>query len=195
MAKIKRKVRRATAPPTVVEAAVTSTVEEAATTAESTPAARTHGQFQDPLAVVTPETIPYKFWREWWRARDRGDFAFIYELSAEGSPLREHFGAAAEFPEVCRRKIRPVIGVVPGDLKKIRLHGEREAYFVSAIGLKARERRDYDAERWFLLQTDAGWRVHQIDRITVSKQRDPSTLTLGDFPPVTFPSGVDPANA
>lgn len=191
MAKIKRKKRRA-APPAVAQAATTPATEAPAPKATS--AARTRGQYQDVSAVIKADMIPYLFWREWWKAKDRGDFEFLHELSAEGSPLREHFGSAEEFPEVCRRKLRPVLGTTEGELRKIRLHGENEAYIVHAIDLRARERRNYDAERWFLLRGDNGWRVHQIDQITVPKEREPSTLTLADFPEVSFPSGVAPVN-
>lgn len=197
MAKIKRKKRRA-APPESARAqeATAQTDAPVDTAAEEAPAkaGRTSGQFQDVEAVIEADMIPYLVWREWWKARDRGDFDFLYELSAPDSPLREHFGPADEFGEVCRRKMRPVLGTTEGQLFRIRLHGEDEAYVVQAIDLKARERRDYDAERWFMLRGDGGWRVHQIDRITLPKDRAPNTLTLDDFPDVTFPPGVAPAN-
>ncbi len=198
MANLKRKKRRATPPPAaqalIAERAAAAAA--AAAPAEDAPQApRRRGQFQDVAAVIKPGMIAYLFWREWWKARNRGDFQFIYDLSAAGSPLREHFGDRDEFSDVCRRKIRPVLGLTEGELRKVRLHSEDECYIVHCIDLNARERRDYDAERWFMLRDELlGWRVHDVARITVSKERDPGTLTLADFPDVTFPEGIKPAN-
>lgn len=190
MAKIKRKKRRAT-PPAVAQERASQDAPAAAAPAERP---RTRGQFQDVGAVIKTGMIPYLFYREWWKAKARGDFHFIFDLSAPDSPLRAHFGDREEFYDVCRRKIRPVLGINDGELRKVRLHSDDEAYLVHCIDLDARERRDYDAERWFMLRGEFGWRVHAIDRITVSKDRAPNTLTLDDFPAVEFPAGVTPAN-
>lgn len=191
MAKVKRKKRRAQAP--AIARSEPTPAEAPAEAPATTDKPRTSGQFQDIGAVVKPDMIAYHFWREWWKAKTRGDFEFIFEASAEGSTLRDAFGPRDEFPETCRRKLRPIDGLVEGELRRIRLHGEDEAYLINAIGLSARERRSYTAERWFMLRGEAGWRVHQIDSITVSKERPPAELTLGDFPDVVFPEGVTPA--
>ena len=193
MAKIKRKKRRAQAPEIVQQAAAPLQSESDAPSPTSGEKPRTTGQFQDVAAVVEPEMIAYHFWCEWWKAKDRGDFEFIFELSAEDSLLREAFGLRDDFAEVCRRKLRPVPGLNEGELRRIRLHGDSEAYLINAVGLKARERRSYGAERWFMLRGEAGWRVHQIDEITVPKDREPSDLALADFPDVSFPAGISPA--
>lgn len=195
MSQKKRKKRRATPP----EAAQRRAAMRAATAPvqdEPKEKPRRSGQFQDVTAVVKPDMIAYKFYREWWKARSRGDFEFIYELSAEGSALREHFGDKASFYDVCRRKIRPVFGTTEGEVRKIRLHTEDEGYLFHCIDLDARERREYDVERWFMIRDPKiGWRVHAIDRITVSKDKAPNTLTLEDFPELTYPEGFTPANA
>ena len=191
MAKVKRKKRRAQAPVIAQQAAAEQA--ESTTPEPTQDKPRTSGQFQDVAAVITDDMIAYHFWREWWKAKERGDFEFIFELSAEGSSLREAFGDRSDFSEACRRKLRPVPGISEGELRRIRLHGESEAYLINAIGLKARERRSYTAERWFMIRGEAGWRVHQIDEISVPKEREPSDLTLADFPEVSFPEGVAPA--
>ena len=190
MAKVKRKKRRAQAPE-ITQQAPPAEAEVAAEPEPEKP--RTKGQFQDIDAVVTSDMIAYHFWREWWKAKSRGDFDFIFTLSAEGSALREAFGPRDDFSEACRRKLRPVPGLGEGELRLIRLHGDSEAYLINAVGLKARERRTYSAERWFMLRGESGWRVHQIDEITVAKDREPPDLTLADFPEVSFPAGVTPA--
>lgn len=191
MAKVKRKKRRAQAPEIAQSAQAAAPVETEVAPEPSAP--RRSGQFQDVEAVIKTDMLAYFFWREWWKARDRGDFDFVFGLSAEGSSLRESFGPRDEFPETCRRRLRPVLGLTEGELRLIRLHGDSEAYLVNAIGLKERERRSYTAERWFLLRDEKGWRVHQIDEITVTKDKSPSDLTLGDFPDVTYPDGVTAA--
>ncbi len=192
MAKVKRKKRRAKAPE-IAHAAAAEAAPAPDEVAPQEAAPRRTGQFQDVDAVVKPDMLAYFFWREWWKARDRGDFDFMFELSAEGSSLRESFGPREDFSETCRRKLRDVLGLTEGELRLIRLHGDSEAYLINAVGLKERERRSYTAERWFMLRGEAGWRVHQIDAITVPKDKQPSELALSDFPDVVFPDGVTPA--
>ena len=141
----------------------------AAEPAESAPAKpSTSGQLQDPDTVIEPGMIAYLFMKEWWRARQRGDFDFMYALTTDDGPLREHFGDRDAFPEVCRRKMRPVVGVDVGELCRVRLNGSHEAHVIQAYGERERERRKYDLQRALLL-TDKGWRVHQVDAISVDR--------------------------
>jgi hypothetical protein len=185
MSKKKLKVRRASPPPAALAAAESSRQAPAAPEAatQRAPSGR-KGQFQDPDAVLEPDGVPYFLWREWWRAIERGDFPFIFALAKDASALRDAFGPEDEFAETCRRKLRPIPGTERGDLKRIRLHSEDEAYFFSVIDFRARERRDYDVERWCLVRGPGGWRVTQIDRATFPKTRDPATVSLDDFPAV-----------
>ncbi|MCB9531035.1 MAG: hypothetical protein H6698_01295 [Myxococcales bacterium] len=163
--------------------------------AQITKPASVSARHLDPGARIKSDTIVYRVWKEWWMAKERGDYEFIYGLTAPGSAARAEFGPAADFPTVCQRKLRRVLGVEQGDLRRIRFHSDDEAYLIHAIGLRARERRDYDAERWCLLRSERGWRVHQVDRITVTKDRQPEVLTMADFPafaaaPVTAPASA-----
>lgn len=147
----------------------------------------TQGQFQDPDAVIQPDMIPYLFMKEWWRAKQRGDFDFMYALTTEDGPLREHFGDREAFPEVCRRKMRPVTGIEVGELCRIRLNGTHEAHVLQAYGERERERRSYEVQRTLLLNTDNGWRVHQVDEINVEKGTASTDVQLDAFDAVTLP--------
>ncbi len=189
------KIKKKRTPPAAARAATIRAEAAAAETesaetepAEAPAAAKSRGgQYQDVDDVIVPDMMAYAFWKEWWRARDRGDFPFLFQLSAEGSALREHFGPTDVFAEVCRRKMRRVRGMEQGNLIRMRFHADDEVYFFQAIDLRARERRDYDLERWFVVRGEQGWRVHAIDVITVPKERPPTELGLDDFPPTALP--------
>ena len=160
----------------------------AAEPAESAPAKpSTSGQFQDPDTVIEPGMIAYLFMKEWWRARQRGDFDFMYALTTDDGPLREHFGDREAFPEVCRRKMRPVVGVDVGELCRVRLNGSHEAHVIQAYGERERERRKYDLQRALLLNTDKGWRVHQVDAISVDRGTPSTDVQVDAFPEVSLP--------
>jgi hypothetical protein len=146
------------------------------------------GQFQDPAVVIDPSMSAYLFIKEWWRARERGDFDFLYALTTEDGALREHFGAREEFPEVCRRKMRPVKGIEVGELVRIRFNGPDEAHVVQVFGTDERGARKYQAERLLFLATDSGWRVHQADVADVSRDVPINQVQVDIFDAVELPS-------
>lgn len=138
--------------------------------------------------LIRPDTIAYLAWKEWNRARERADFPFLWQMSTEDGPLREAFGPLVEFPDVCRRKLRPIAGIHEAELRKIRLNGPSEAHILQVYGHKERERRDYTAERWVMLRTRTGWRLHQIDAIRMLRtEKEFTALGFEDFAAVTLP--------
>ena len=152
-------------------------------------APRPSSQFKDYDAVIRPDMIAYHYWREWFRARDRNDWDFMYEMSAEGSPLREQLGPRDAFPEACRRRQPFVPGLRDGELRRIRLEGPDEAHLIRVSGLDDRSRRTLDAERWLTLRSVDGWRVHQVDEISIPRDQLVDGLTLDLFPATTRPEG------
>lgn len=182
----KRKRRKREVPASIraLQEQNTTTADEPAPKRE---APRTRGQFQDAEAVIKADMRAYDFIKEWWKARQRGDFAFIYELSTADGPLREHFGDPEEFPEVCRRKMRPVRGIEVGELRRIRFEGADEAYVFQVQGHDERERRTYVAERFRLLQTEKGWRVHEVDRVELEKDVPVTEVGMDHFGAAELP--------
>jgi len=128
----------------------------------------------NPRDQIPPDAIAYKLWVAWWLARARGDYMFLYDLTSDGSQAREHFGPRETFTETCSRKLRRVHGTEPGQLVKILLRGPDHAEIFQALDLKARERREYDLERWTLHRAEAGWEIHRIDRTTVTRDIAPT---------------------
>jgi hypothetical protein len=159
---------------------------EEAPAAPAKPANR--GQFQSVEAVIAPDMRAYDFMREWWKARQRGDYDFMFALSTEDGPLREHFGDREAFPEVCKRKMRPVSGIEVGELRRIRFEGADEAHVFQVYGHTERENRKYTAERLLLLATDAGWRIHAVDQVELERSIPVTDVGATHFGPVTLPA-------
>ncbi len=86
-------------------------VADAAESPEAVSGRRGRSQFKQVASVIKPDMIPYLFWKEWVRALERNDYLFIWDMTAEGSDIREQFGPRDEFAETCRRKLRPLPGM------------------------------------------------------------------------------------
>jgi hypothetical protein len=189
----KRKKRRRDVPEAVralqeAKQADTAVAESPAPASPAAPAKPgNRGQFQSVEAVISPSMRAYDFMREWWKARQRGDYDFMYALSTEDGPLRAHFGDREAFPEVCKRKVRPVSGIEVGELRRIRFEGADEAHVFQVYGHTERENRKYTAERLLLLATDAGWRVHAVDSVELERSIPVADVGAGHFGSVDLP--------
>lgn len=150
------------------------------------PARRSRGQFWNVEDVIRPDMIPYLFWKEWSRARDRGDFPFLFRLVADEGPARELWGSDLEaFQEACRRSRSAIPGLAPAELFRIRLEGKDIAHLIQCRRHDERGTAQYEAERMLLLRSpEAGWRVQRIDRIEVAKETEPGAVRIEDFPDV-----------
>lgn len=139
-------------------------------------------QFLDAASILKPEMIPYLFWSEWKKALDRGDFHFMWDMSAEGSNAQKLFGKKEDFFAVCQKKLRPLPGLHNAMLQKIRLNGTDEAHIIQIVGHNDRSRDNYIAERWYLLRSKIGWRIHQVDTISLPFPFQPKTISVDLFP-------------
>lgn len=180
----KKRRRRAPRRPEHIPVHETKAAAPAAPQTEAPTQTGPRSQFKKVSDLIEPDMIAYLFWREWRRALDRQDWPFLFALSAEGSPLREAFGDEAEFPEVCRRKLRPIPGIRDAELRRIRLNGADEAHIVCVYDHRERSQRTFNAERWVMLRdADIGWRVHRIDEARFEKsERTFESIGLDDFP-------------
>ncbi|TVR03108.1 MAG: hypothetical protein EA398_06230 [Deltaproteobacteria bacterium] len=150
---------------------------------------RQRGQYWKVDEAISPTMIPYLFWREWGKARDRGDYPFLFQLVADHGPAREHWGNDLDaFLEACRRGRSAIPGLAPADLFRIRLEGPAVAHLIQCRHHDERGATSFEAERFYMLRDEQkGWRVHQIDRIDVPREREPKSLRIEDFPPVGQP--------
>jgi len=155
--------------------------------ATGAPAQRKKTQFRAVGDVIRIDTIPYHFWKEWNRARERNDYLFMFDMTGKESPARAAFGERESFQDLCKRKLRPVPGLVEAELRKIRLEGENVAHVYSVRGYRERERRTYTVERWYLLRGPGGWRIHAIDEISRPKTTPLSPILVDEFPEVVHP--------
>lgn len=133
--------------------------------------------------------IAFHYWREWIRARDRNDWDFMYQMSAEGSPLRAQLGEREAFPELCRRRERSVPGLRDGELRKIRLDGPDVAQMFRVVGLDDRTVREVTIERWFMLRGADNWFVHAVDEIRKERTEAMTSIELDWFEAVQIPEG------
>ncbi len=131
--------------------------------------------------VCKPDMIAYHFWREWFRARDRSDYDFMYAMSGEGSALRQALGPRDEFGEACRRRRDGIPGLSDGDLWRIRLDGPDLARVIRTCGHDDRSRSTYTAERWAMRRDEAGWRITQVDEIVLPRSDGREAASLESF--------------
>jgi hypothetical protein len=152
-------------------------------------AAAGSSQFRNVNDVVSRSTIAYEAWRACARARERNDWPFVWDMSTADGPLRACCGPREEFPELCRRKLRPVAGITDAELRRIRLNGPDEAHLLQVHGHRERERRTYTAEHWVMLRGPNGWRVHAIDAKSFARdQREYTALVFEDFDAIELPA-------
>jgi len=145
-------------------------------------------QYKSVENVLSPDMIAYHYWREWFRARDRNDWAFMYHMSREDSPLRAQLGEEDSFAERCRRRDRAVPGLRPGDLQKIRLDGPDVAQVLRIVGLEDRTKKDVTVERWCMLRHEEGWSMHAVDEITRAREEVVESLDVAWFEPFVPPT-------
>lgn len=145
-------------------------------------------QYKSVENVLSPDMIAYHYWREWFRARDRNDWAFMYEMSGESSPLREQLGEEGTFAERCRRRDRAVPGLRSGDLQKIRLDGPDVAQVLRIVGLDDRTKKDVVIERWCMLRGANGWSMYAVDEISRPRDEVLAGVEIAWFEPLQPPA-------
>lgn len=144
------------------------------------------GQYKSIEDVITPDMIAYHYWREWFSARDRNDWSFMFDMTTDESPLREQLGDRDSFAERCRRRDRGVPGLRPGNLQKIRLDGPDVAQVLRVVGLDDRTRREIVIERWFMLRGVEGWNMVAVDEVTCPRDAD---IDISHFEAIEIPEG------
>lgn len=150
---------------------------------------QTSRQYKSVENVIKPDMIAYHYWREWFRARDRNDWPFMYEMSGEGSPLRERLGDLEGFPERCRRRDRSVPGLRPGNLQKIRLDGPDVAQVLRVVGMDDRARKEITVERYCMLREQDGWQMYAVDDVTRPRSEVEEGVDVGWFETFVVPEG------
>lgn len=159
---------------------------QAAPAPETAPASR---QYKSVENVLSPDMIAYHYWREWFRARDRNDWPFMYAMSGENSPLRAQLGEEETFGERCRRRDRAVPGLRPGDLQKIRLDGPDVAQVLRIVGLEDRTKKDITVERWCMLRGPEGWTMYAVDEVQRPRENVVENIDIAWFKPFSAPEG------
>lgn len=144
-------------------------------------------QYKSAENVLSPDMIAYHYWREWFRARDRNDWPFMYAMSGENSPLRKQLGEEETFSERCRRRDRSVPGLRPGDLQKIRLDGPDVAQVLRIVGLEDRTRKDITVERWCMLRAPEGWHMYAVDEVQRPREDVVENIDIAWFEPFKVP--------
>ncbi len=138
--------------------------------------------------AIGREDIAFTFHKQWNKALATGDYDLVWDLTAEGSAIREAFGARDEFPSVARRRLRPLDGVVAGEVERTRIIDHDEALLLVIHGPEARSRRPYTAERWYLVRGELGWRLHDIAAMTHPADKPVADILFEDFPNVSPPA-------
>lgn len=152
-------------------------------------AAKPSSQYKKLDDVCAPDMIAFHFWREWHRARERNDWAFMREMAGEDSPFLEKLGDEATFSERCRRRDDGTPGLRAGVLRRISLAGEDAAHMIEVVGADEYNARSYEVVRWYMLRGEGGWRLHDWHRAEVAPEELEAQLEVSAFPEVSQPDG------
>jgi len=129
-------------------------------------------QERDVSQVIGPRTIPYRFWKQWVRARQRGENKLLFQMLHEEGSFKEGFDTLDAFLEHARLHSLP--SGPEWRLEKIKLD-ESNAYLLSTRGLDDPGIRMADVELMHLKQTRDGWRLFDV---TVQRQRKERGVTV-----------------
>jgi hypothetical protein len=138
--------------------------------------------------AIGREDIAFTFHKQWNKAIATGDYDLLWDLTAEGSAIRESFGSRDEFPSVARRRLRPLDGIVAGEVERTRIVDHDEALLLVVHGTDSRTKRPYTAERWYMVRGELGWRLHDIATSSHAADAPVGDISFDEFPSVTPPS-------
>jgi hypothetical protein len=149
-----------------------------------------NSQFRSVEEVCEPDMIAFHFWREWHEAKDRNDYNFMFEMTREGSELREQLEPRDKFPEACRRRENRIPGLRDGELMKISLAGPDVAHMFEVIKPRRQTSRNpWTIQRWYMLRGEQGWRLEALHDIEVAPDEVQEHLKTDAFPDVEPPEG------
>lgn len=163
---------------------------KARATAPAKKRATKKSQFRSLDEVCKPDMIAYHFWREWHLAKERNDYGFMFEMTREGSALRQALGPEERFPEACRRREAHIPGLQEGELRTISLEGPDVAHMFEVVEPRRQTGKiPVTVRRWFMLRGPSGWRLESVDEQQVAVDEVPDALNKRAFAPVKPPEG------
>jgi hypothetical protein len=145
-------------------------------TASTAPAASQSKPARTIQRVISPATIPYTFWKQWNKARLRGEMALMFDMTHAEGPFRAKAGGTPESFEAFARTQALPFG---GDwyLAKIKVDGDNTtAYLLACRGLNDPGVRTLDLELMTLHRAREGWRVFDAASMRKSKEKGADTF-------------------
>jgi hypothetical protein len=144
---------------------------------------------QDVADVLPPDAIAFSFWREWQRARERGEYGLIRAMVAPGSPFDTLCGPSEDFARTVRQRLRPIPGFDGGELMRVRLRSSSEAEIFVRIEGDRRGLPEVTVERFYLLRGETGWRCHSVDRTRIPSSAGLEAVAEDAWPTMEYPEG------
>lgn len=126
--------------------------------------------------VIGPATIPYTFWKQWNKARLRGEMQLMFDMTHADGPFRAKVGGTLEAFEAYAKTQSLPFG---GDwyLAKIKIDGDNTtAYLLACRGLDDPGVRTLDLELMTLRRAREGWRVYEVASQRKAKEKGADTF-------------------
>jgi len=124
---------------------------------------------RDVNEVITPQTIPYFYWKEWNNARLRGEFAFLWDMTHVDGDYRGRFSDQGDF--LVKAQSHPLPGGPDWHLKKIKVD-EKTAHLLSIRGEDDPRTHSFDVEMMHLVRIPEGWRLFDVKTDRLEKDSD-----------------------
>ncbi len=124
--------------------------------------------------VIGPATIPYTFWKQWNKARLRGEMELMFDMTHPDGPFRSRIGTSTEaFIEYARSNNLPL--GPDWYLAKIKI-SDSVAHLLSCRGLDDPGTRTLDLELLTLHRVREGWRIFDVTALRKSKDKGQETF-------------------
>jgi len=131
--------------------------------------ARSGKSTRDVKEVITPETIPYFWWKKWNTARTRGEYGLLYDMCHEDGPFRTQFDSRVAF--FAHAQSHPLPSGKGWELAKVKVT-QTEAWVLSQRGLDDPTTDSVAVELMHLRRTPSGWRLWAVDDTRIDKPED-----------------------
>ena len=124
---------------------------------------------RDADEVLGEDATIYKIWSEWRKAREVGDFNFLFDLLEPAGSLRGEFADKAEFVAKCSDGTARIPSGV-ATFKHLRIIECKSAQLLQTIGEDDPQMAVVLQENIDLSPTDKGWRIAGFTQEEVEKK-------------------------
>lgn len=132
----------------------------------------------DVLEVITPQTIPYFWWKKWNEMRTRGELGVLWDMFHVDGLYRGRYEDRDHFYRDAQ--MHPLPSGPDWILEKIKVD-EKEAFLLSSRGREEPRVKHISLEMMHLQRTVDGWRLFDVKSDRVTKGEGEVYISFANF--------------